>query len=777
MRKTTHTRHSRNIIHKSYEDFKKSNTQVESKGSDDETLMLIHQLEVHQIELEMMNEELKRARMVAQQTAEKYSELFDFAPSGYFSLNRDGVMLEINMSASEMLGKERFYLINRHFAFYITTDAKPIFNQFIKNIFDNKQKQYCEITLANNFNVLQYVQLAGKMSQNGEKCLVTMVDITEMKKLAELNETLLTSLRYPAMYIRFSDRVILGANKNALDMGAKVGGQCWREFGKTEFLSQTDKKIAAKYSGIVPSNYGLKCSFCLADKCYLEAPDQRNSEIHAFGLIWDIHWIKVSKDIFLHYAVDITELKKVEEALKESELKFRTIANYTIDWELWLDKDDSILYCSPSVERITGYSESEFMQTPNLRFDIIYPDDLKKYQLHKQMEELNQETNQEIQIRIVKKDGSIRWMGHVCQSVFDEFGTFTGIRVSNRDITERKEMELRLLYSEHKYKNLSENSSDGVFICNNGIFTYVNQSMTTIFGYDSLELLEMNILELVMPEFQEDLNEILNVNSTYNQTRNIELNCIKKDSNVVNLELTFNVVANNKDIYGVVHDMTEKKKIHNRNIIKTIILTEEKEKTSFSKELHDGLGPLLSTIKLYLQGLLRPKTYEIQQEIIIKAQYVIEEALISLAEISNKMSPHLLAEYGLTSALQGFINKFERTSEIVIDFSSNLSRRLELEIESALYRVIIECVNNTLKHGKANNIIIEIKDTDNSIFVNYKDDGIGFDLANTIASQKGLGLNNLKNRIDGIGGSVKMYSEPDHGVDYQVQVNINSGDS
>jgi PAS domain S-box-containing protein len=777
MKKTNHTPHTRTLLPKTIEGIKMNTPKTESKRTDDETLKLIHQLEVHQIELEMMNEELKRARLVAQQTAEKYTELFDFAPSGYFSLSREGVISEINMYASDMLGKERFNLINRRFVFFVSNDSKAIFNQFVNDIFENKEKQNCEITLTNNFNVFQYVQLAGKMSQTKEKCLVTMVDITELKKLSELNETLLTSLPYPAMYIRFSDHVILGANKIALDMGAKVGGQCWQEFGKTEYLSQADKKIAAKYPGVVPAEYGIKCSFCLADHCLMEFPDQRNPEIHAFGLIWDVHWIKVSKDTFLHYAVDITALKKAEDALKESELKFRTIANYTFDWELWVDINDNILYCSPSVEKITGYTESEFMQSPNLRLDIIYPDDLKKFQLHKQMEEMNQETNKEIQVRIIKKDGSIKWIGHVCQSVYDESGTFTGVRVNNRDITERKEMELQLFNNEQKYKNLSENINDGIFMCKSGVFVYVNQSMNSIFGYKDSEMIGMNINKIAMPEFQEEIKSVINLNATKNYSRKLEINCLKKDLNVVNVEMTFNYVANNKEIYGVVHDITEKKKIHSRNIVKAIILTEEKEKTSFSKELHDGLGPLLSTIKLYLQGLLRPKSNEMQHEIVLKAQFVLDEALISLSEISNKLSPHLLTEYGLTSAIQGFINKFERTSEVVINFNSSLNRRFELEIESALYRVIIECINNTIKHAKANNINIDMQNDGNSIFVNYKDDGIGFDLEKTLEMQKGLGLNNLENRIDGIGGSVKMYSEPGHGVDYQIKVNVNAVDS
>lgn len=772
MKKTNNSASSNHFFSKSSEVYKTSAIKAESKFIANDTQKLIHKLEVHQIELEMMNDELKLARTAAQHTAEKYTELFDFAPSGYFSLSKDGVISEINLSASDMLGKERFYLINRRFAFFVSAESKSVFNQFVKDIFESKVKQACEITLSNTENVLQYVNLAGKITINEEKCLVTMVDISEYKKLAELNETLLTSLPYPAMYIRVTDRVILAANKTALNMGAKVGGQCWREFAKSDFISQQDKKIATKYQNIVPAEFGIKCSFCQADNCFLDLSEQRNPEIHAFNLIWDVYWIKVSRDIFLHYAVDITEFKKAEAALKESELKFRTIADYTFDWELWIDLNDIILYCSPSCEKITGYKNTEFIQNPQLRLDIIYPDDIMKFQLHKQKEELNQETNQEIQIRIIKKNGEIRWIGHVCQSVLDDWGNFIGTRVSNRDITDRKEMEMLLLDNEQKYKQLSENISDGVFKCKSGTLLYVNKSMKSIFGYEDSEMEGLKITDLAMPDYIDEFKNIIDLKASINQNRNIELNCLKKDLSIVNVEITMNYVANSKDIYGVVHDITEKKKIQNRNIVKAIILTEEHEKSNFSKELHDGLGPLLSTIKLYLQWLERPKCDDMRLEIILKAQSVIEEALTSLAEISNKMSPHLLSENGLTSAMQGFINKFEVTSNIKINFYSNLNRRFDLEIEAALYRVIIECVNNSAKYAKANNIYVEIKDDVSQIHINYKDDGLGFDLLKTIAEQKGLGLSNLENRINGIGGVIKMYSEPGYGVDYQISVDV-----
>ena len=108
----------------------------------------------------------------------------------------------------------------------------------------------------------------------------------------------------------------------------------------------------------------------------------------------------------------------------------------------------------------------------------------------------------------------------------------------------------------------------------------------------------------------------------------------------------------------------------------------------------------------------------------------------------------------------------------IIIFESNLNRRFDMEIESTLYRGVIECINNTIKHAKAKTVTIKIVDTGEQINMQYMDDGIGFDLHETLALKKGLGLFNLQNRFQNIGGEIEMYSKPGQGVNYQMIVSI-----
>jgi Signal transduction histidine kinase len=120
------------------------------------------------------------------------------------------------------------------------------------------------------------------------------------------------------------------------------------------------------------------------------------------------------------------------------------------------------------------------------------------------------------------------------------------------------------------------------------------------------------------------------------------------------------------------------------------------------------------------------------------------------------------------------VNKLADTHTLHIDFQSNLTRRIEMEMEVALYRAVIECVNNTIKYAKAKRVHIHIKDQGNKITIQYLDDGKGFDIVKTLMEKKGLGLFNLQNRIKTIGGEIMMFSKPHEGVNYHITIPIQS---
>jgi len=132
--------------------------------------------------------------------------------------------------------------------------------------------------------------------------------------------------------------------------------------------------------------------------------------------------------------------RHLEAALYKSEEKYRTVANFTSDWEFWIGPDESIIYTSPSCEKMTGHTAAAFERDPSLLRRIVHPDDAALYANHRHGMMVNKPDG-DFEFRIIRADGAIRWVGHVCQPVHDDQGKFLGTRGSNRDITSRKESE------------------------------------------------------------------------------------------------------------------------------------------------------------------------------------------------------------------------------------------------------------------------------------------------------------------------------------------------
>lgn len=142
---------------------------------------LLHELQVHQIELEMQNEELYKAYEAAEAALKKYTLVFDQAPMGFVTLESDGTITELNFTSAEMLGDRRFSLIGSNFKLYISDESKSTFNSFFKNVYTSHKKESCHVKLGYDNKPLCLVYLEGIVIENDSKCLLSMVNISKLK--------------------------------------------------------------------------------------------------------------------------------------------------------------------------------------------------------------------------------------------------------------------------------------------------------------------------------------------------------------------------------------------------------------------------------------------------------------------------------------------------------------------------------------------------------------------------------------------------------------------
>jgi signal transduction histidine kinase len=182
-----HKKSAADVLRQKAEDFlEKNEVKANDLYHESDNLKLIHELHVHRIELELQNEELKQANDQAELISDKYTELYDSAPIGYFTLSKEGYINELNLVGALMLRKERSQLINRMFSVFVSNETKPVFKLFRETVFSSFALESCEIILLADGFLPLHVNLTGIVSKDGNNCLLTVADIT-IQKQAETN--------------------------------------------------------------------------------------------------------------------------------------------------------------------------------------------------------------------------------------------------------------------------------------------------------------------------------------------------------------------------------------------------------------------------------------------------------------------------------------------------------------------------------------------------------------------------------------------------------------
>jgi len=345
-------------------------------------------------------------------------------------------------------------------------------------------------------------------------------------------------------------------------------------------------------------------------------------------------------------------------------------------------------------------------------------------------------------------------------------------------ISELSEKTEALKESEERYRLLFNNIMYPIFVSTfEGNFLFMNQKAAENFGVESSEIFKYNSIDLWidLEQRKEFFEELL----AHGFVDNLEV----LFRNIHNENITAIISSNIIDYYGhrailtVFNDITKQKKLEIAVLTNTID-TEEKERKRFAQELHDGLGPLLSAAKMYLQWISLTEDKQDIPNLLNKTNTLIDEAHKACREISHNLSPHILQNFGFVAAVKNFVEHTKISQMLNVNISNTYENdkksfiQLGINRETILYRVLCESINNTLKHAQATKIIISIQQIGNILEINYSDNGIGFDANTILKATTGLGLFNMKHRIETINGKFTISSAPSKGTIIKIQVEI-----
>jgi PAS domain S-box-containing protein len=468
---------------------------------------------------------------------------------------------------------------------------------------------------------------------------------------------------------------------------------------------------------------------------------------------------------------DISERKRDQKIIVQREERFRSIIQFLTDIIWILDKDIRITFESPSSNLVLGYEPGYLIGKSG--FDVIHPDDLPLVKKELQEVFLKQNDFLPSEFRVKSKSGQWISLEVIANNMLDH-PAIQGIIITCRDITERKRVEKALKISETKFRNIFNNSSDAIVIISNKYdFLEVNNVFLKATGYSLEETHRLKATDLItdsyLPQLGEHLVKILR--NEYLPALECEIKC--KSKSIYPAEINSKLIdfEGEQALISVIRDITERKHLEGR-ILDTIISTEEKEREKFARNLHDELGPLLSSIKMYVHSLSSSTEESKHNFIISQLKIILDDVIQSTKELSNDLSPHILANYGLISALEWFINQLK--PYIAITLESNLNEeRYSSSVELSIYRIIKELINNTVKHAQASKVNIRLYLILKNIHLNYSDNGIGFNEEwQNNYDQMGMGMSNILSRARFINATCKFFNNAPNGMSFEMQVPV-----
>lgn len=481
-------------------------------------------------------------------------------------------------------------------------------------------------------------------------------------------------------------------------------------------------------------------------------------------------------------ATDITELKKKEAALNESEQRWKFALEGAGDgvWEYNFETKES--YYSLTYKTMLGYSDEDFANDENEWKSRIHPEDLYKIGNIDQLYESGLIENHSVEYRIKAKDGEYKWIldrGKIIERSGD--GKPVKVIGTHSNINLRKKAEERVHRSEQLFSSFMANTPTMNWIIDEkAVFRYLNEPYMRAFDLTGTDI-GKSIYDIFPPDICDGFVE--NNWKVWNSGKSIETmeegvgpNGQKQYYHI----FKFPLKSDNgiRLLGGVALDITQKVEIETQlaeerersrlEVIQAILNAQEKERDEIAYELHENVNQMLTSSKLMLEVAVEKKEQSL--EFISRSLEYISEAIAEIRKISHNLRPATLQDISLEAAIGEFVQEINRSGKLEVEYFYSFAgsrKHMSPEIQLAVLRMVQEQLNNIIKHAGASEARISLSIKESKLTLVISDNGIGF---NVLLTKKGLGLNNITNRVEFYNGTVRINSAEGEGCVLEIDI-------
>lgn len=480
---------------------------------------------------------------------------------------------------------------------------------------------------------------------------------------------------------------------------------------------------------------------------------------------------------------DVTKEKVAQQHLAIENNKLELLTEHSPDIILLTDENGILEFVSPTAQRILGYKIKSMLHKRINSF--ICKECLDRLNAFSWLNNFSSK-EKKFEYRMRKKDGSLIWIESSVVKIRNG-KSGTKILMHNRDIDSIKKAEFNLIENEQKFRGIFENMNLGVMEVDlQDKVQWVNKSFELLSGYKLNQIKGKNAFGL----FLNNTTERKIMNDVASQRKNkvdsiYEIKMKNKSGDLMDVVISgspiVDIDGNVKGSVGIHWDVTqirkmekmieEEKSMRQKEVMQATLNAEEQQRQLLGNELHDGVGHILTYTSLFLQ--LASSSENISSELFKKAQLKVEEALNEVRRISRNLIPPALLDLGFRDAIIELFNQYSQFEKIIfnIDCSSNAVKGIEFNAQRNIYRIVQELINNTVKHSKANQVNVVFRRTTTRLFIEYFDNGIGFDIKKV---KRGIGLKSIENRAYFYGGKTDIKSSKNKGTHYIFELPLNN---